>query len=151
MLRAATMCCAGRNEILKDAVFRLGTRGKPHSWSLAVWKDRRPAIAARTMRRSTAAFCRIRNKNMQENHGVATRLQEDVASSRNYSRSTSLEGFNVSEHDTTAVLSPISGQSEETETSSQTAPALAGGQAKAATEKKRSGRQQERGERNGRR
>jgi ribose-phosphate pyrophosphokinase len=60
-------------------------------------------------------------------------------------RSTNLEGFNVNEQDTTAVLSPISGQADETETSSQSAPALTGtglpgGQAKAAPEKKRSGR-----------
>jgi len=51
----------------------------------------------------------------------------------------------VNEQDTTAVLSPISGQADETETSSQSAPALTGtglpgGQAKAAPEKKRSGR-----------
>ncbi len=41
-----------------------------------------------------------------------------------HSRSTSLEGFNVNEQDTTAVLSPISEQAEETETSSQPALAL---------------------------
>ncbi len=51
----------------------------------------------------------------------------------------------MNEQDTTAVLSPISGQADETETSSQSAPALTGtglpgGQAKAAPEKKRSGR-----------
>jgi len=33
-------------------------------------------------------------------------------------------GFHVNERDTTAVLSPISGRVEETETSSQPAPAL---------------------------
>jgi ribose-phosphate pyrophosphokinase len=63
-------------------------------------------------------------------------------------------GFHVNNQDTTAVLSPISGQAEETETSSQPAPALSanGGQGKATTivaasaidktapEKKRSGR-----------
>jgi ribose-phosphate pyrophosphokinase len=64
-------------------------------------------------------------------------------------------GFHVNDRDTTAVLSPISGQAEETETSSQPAPALSlNGQAKAAPvadkavaavdktapEKKRSGR-----------
>jgi ribose-phosphate pyrophosphokinase len=51
----------------------------------------------------------------------------------------------VKEQNTTAVLSPISDQAEETETSSQSVPALTGsgipgGQAKAASEKKRSGR-----------
>ena len=61
-------------------------------------------------------------------------------------------GFHVNNQDTTAVLSPISEQAEETETSSQPAPALsvngvAGGQLKAvsatdktAPEKKRSGK-----------
>ena len=51
----------------------------------------------------------------------------------------------MSEQNTTAVLSPISDQAEETETSSQPVPALTGsgspgGPAKAAPEKKRSGR-----------
>jgi ribose-phosphate pyrophosphokinase len=58
-------------------------------------------------------------------------------------------GFHVNERDTTAVLSPISGQAAETETSSQPAPALStqNGQPKAvavpekaAPEKKRPGR-----------
>jgi ribose-phosphate pyrophosphokinase len=64
-------------------------------------------------------------------------------------------GFHVNDRDTTAVLSPISGQADETETNSQPAPALSlNGQAKAAStadktaaaidktapEKKRSGR-----------
>jgi ribose-phosphate pyrophosphokinase len=47
------------------------------------------------------------------------------------------------ERNTTAVLSPISGQAEETETSSQPVPALsgpAGGQAKISSERKRSSR-----------
>jgi ribose-phosphate pyrophosphokinase len=69
-----------------------------------------------------------------------------------HSRSTSLGGFHVNNNDTTAVLSPISEQAEETETSSQPANALSGdgqskstdrtpsGTDKAAPEKKRSGR-----------
>jgi ribose-phosphate pyrophosphokinase len=51
-------------------------------------------------------------------------------------------GFIVNEQDATAVLSPIQGQVEEAETSSQPAPAQSAGQPKAA-EKKRAPRQSE--------
>ena len=90
-------------------------------------------------------FCRIRNEDVQDvrepQRGFVRR------SSRNYPRSTSLEGFDVNKQDTTAVLSPISGQAEETGTSSQPAPAPAqsgfqpnGLPARTAPERKRSGR-----------
>jgi ribose-phosphate pyrophosphokinase len=88
---------------------------------------------------------------IQKKSGAATRLRKTVQ--QEHSRSTNLGGFHVNNNDTTAVLSPIAEQAEETETSSQPANALStqDGQPKttdrassatekAVPEKKRSGR-----------
>src|SRR5882757_70154 len=88
---------------------------------------------------------------IQKKNGAATRLRKTMQ--QEHSRSNQPGGFHVNNNDTTAVLSPIAEQAEETETSSQPAIALSeqdgrpkttdratSGTEKAAPEKKRSGR-----------
>jgi ribose-phosphate pyrophosphokinase len=83
-------------------------------------------------------------------YGAATRLRK--TKQQEQFKVNQPGGFHVNDNDTTAVLSPISGQAAETETSSQPAPALSANGAtgvhlkavsavdKTAPEKKRSGR-----------
>src|SRR5436190_18324154 len=90
-----------------------------------------------TVRRRSEKFERPKSlafensqQRIQKKSGAATRLRKTVQ--QEHSRSTNLGGFHVKDNDTTAVLSPISEQAEETETSSQPANALSvqDGQAK---------------------
>jgi ribose-phosphate pyrophosphokinase len=80
----------------------------------------------------------------EEKYVAATRPRE--TEQQELPRSTNLEGFNVNQQDTTAVLSPIPGQADELEQISQPAsapslPGLPGGQVRQpASEKKKTGR-----------
>jgi ribose-phosphate pyrophosphokinase len=78
----------------------------------------------------------------QQEFRRSAKPQQGFVRQQEHSRSTNLGGFHVNKNDTTAVLSPISEQADETEVSSQPANALLQAKApdKTAPEKKRSGR-----------
>jgi ribose-phosphate pyrophosphokinase len=86
-------------------------------------------------------LCRISIYFAGRSSGRRNKALEDVKQ-QELPRSTSLGGFNVNNQDTTAVLSPISGQAEENEKNSQPAPKPQAdgkaGELKTAPERKRS-------------
>jgi ribose-phosphate pyrophosphokinase len=103
-------------------------------WSAATWRMKKSEV----WKNKSFAFAVFATRIFRETYGAATRLRE--TRQQELPRSTSLEGFNVNEQDTTAVLSPISGQTEELDSQSAPTQAAQGGQSKTAAERKRSGR-----------
>ena len=87
-------------------------RGKLNGFSSSA-ADSRRMTEVRSLEEQVFSFRSIRNKDFSREYGAATRLRRDKAAGT--TKVNQPGGFHVNEQDTTAVLSPISGQAEETE------------------------------------